>query len=70
MKRIASSRLNQKWENALAGGGRICVVTDNMATLNRIQGSIAQWSVFDGRRVALYIINQVTLKEKTPGDIP
>ena len=62
--------LNQKWENALLAGGRICVVTDNMATLRRIQGSIAQWSVFEGRRMTLYITCLVTLKEKQPGDSP
>jgi predicted metal-dependent hydrolase len=62
--------LSQKWENALAAGGRICVVTNNIATLRRIQGSIAQWSVFEGCRVTLYITSLVTLKEKKPGDSP
>jgi hypothetical protein len=41
-----------------------------MATLRRIQGSIAQWSVFEGRRMTLYITCLVTLKEKQPGDSP
>ena len=41
------------------------MVVDNMPTLRRIQGSIAQWTVFEGRRVTLYIISLVTLKEKT-----
>jgi DNA-binding PadR family transcriptional regulator len=62
--------LSQKWENAVAAGGRICVVTDNMATLRRIQGSIAQWSILDGRRVSLYITSLVTLKEKKPWESP
>jgi DNA-binding PadR family transcriptional regulator len=62
--------LNHKWENALVAGGRICVVTDNMATLRRIQGSIAQWSVFEGRRVTLYITSLVTMREKKMGDSP
>ncbi len=62
--------LSQKWENALAASGRICVTTDNMATLRRIQGSIAQWSVFEGRRVKLYITSLVTLREKKTGDSP
>ncbi|MFZ2096500.1 MAG: hypothetical protein WAV05_07655 [Anaerolineales bacterium] len=62
--------LSQKWENALTASGRICVATDNMATLRRIQGSIAQWSVFEGRRVKLYITSLVTLKEKKIGDSP
>lgn len=69
-KRTASSSLKPNWENALAAGGRICVVTDNMATLRRIQGSITQWSVFERCRVALCIICLVTLKDKTLGDSP
>ncbi len=62
--------LAQKWENALAAGGRVCVVADNMGTLRRIQGSIAQWSIFEGRRVTLYITSLVTLREKKIGDSP
>jgi DNA-binding PadR family transcriptional regulator len=62
--------LSQKWGNAIAATGRICVTTDNMATLRRIQGSIAQWSVFEGRRVKLYITSLVTLREKKIGDSP
>ena len=62
--------LNQKWENALAAGGRICVVTDNLATLRRIQGSIAQWSIFEGRRVTLYITHLGLLKERKPKEDP
>ena len=58
--------LNQKWENALAASGRICVVTDNLNTLRRVQGSIAQWSRFEGRSVTLYITCLVTLKSRSP----
>ncbi len=61
---------NQKWENALAASGRICVVTDNMNTLRRVQGSIAQWSRFEGRTVTLYISCLATLKETHPGASP
>ena len=58
--------LNQKWENALAASGRICVVTDNLNTLRHVQGSIAQWSRFEGRSVTLYITCLVTLKSRSP----
>ncbi len=61
---------DQKWENALAASGRICVVTDNMNTLRRVQGSIAQWSRFEGRSVTLHITCLATLKEKKPGESP
>jgi hypothetical protein len=64
------TKLNQKWENALTAGGRICVVTDNISTLRRVQGGIAQWSVFEGRRLTLYITCLVTLKERKAGDLP
>ena len=50
--------------------GRICVVTDNLATLRRIQGSIAQWSIFEGRRVTLYITHLGLLKERKPDEDP
>jgi DNA-binding PadR family transcriptional regulator len=62
--------LSQKWENALAAGGRICVVADNLGTMRRIQGGIAQWSIFEGRRVTLYVTSLVTLREKKKGDNP
>jgi hypothetical protein len=62
--------LTHKWENALAAGGRICVVADNLGTMRRIQGGIAQWSIFEGRRVTLYITSLVTLREKKIGDTP
>ncbi len=61
---------NQKWVNALAAGGRICVVTDNMNTLRRVQGNIAQWSRFEGRSVKLYITCLATLKSSTAGMNP
>lgn len=62
--------LHRKWENALAAGGRICVVTDNMSTLRRIQGGIAQWSRFEGLGLKLYITCLSTLKSKNPGQSP
>lgn len=62
--------LSQKWENALVAGGRICVVADNVGTMRRIQGSLAQWSIFEGRRVTLCITSLVTLREKKVGDSP
>jgi DNA-binding PadR family transcriptional regulator len=66
----AKPSLTQKWENAAAAGGRICVVTDNLATLRRIQGNIAQGSILEGRRINLFITSLVTLKEKKPWESP
>ncbi len=66
----AKPGLEQKWENALTAGGRICVVTDNLNTLRRIQGSIAQWSGYDGVSVKLYITCLAVLKEKKAGRQP
>jgi len=62
--------LSQKWENAISAGGRICVVADNLGTMRRIQGGIAQWSIFEGHRVTLFITSLVTLREKKIGDSP
>ncbi len=62
--------IEQKWENALAAGGRICVVTDNLNTLRRVQGSIAQWSGYEGISVTLYITCLAVLKERKPGQSP
>jgi hypothetical protein len=62
--------LNQKWENALAAGGRICVATDNMNTLRRIQGDIARWSLFEGSSVKLYITCLSYLKERHSDESP
>jgi hypothetical protein len=62
--------LERKWANALAAGGRICVVTDSLNTLRRIQGGIAQWSRFERRNVKLYITCLPELKAKLPGDSP
>ena len=62
--------LDQKWENALAAGGRICVVTDNLGNLRRIQGSIAQWSTSEGRSVTLLITHLEALRNLIAGDDP
>jgi hypothetical protein len=62
--------LNQKWENALAAGGRICVATDNMNTLRRIQGDIARWSIFEGCSVILYITCLSFLKARHANESP
>ena len=62
--------LDRKWANSLAAGGRICVVTDNLNTLRRIQGGIAQWSRFEQCNAKLYITCLPELKEKLPGDSP
>ncbi len=62
--------LEHKWENALAAGGRICVATDNLNTLRRIQGNVLQWSRLEGRSVTLLITHLAHLKERNPGDSP
>jgi hypothetical protein len=62
--------LSRKWENALAAGGRICVVADNLNTLRRIQGDIARWSRFEGHSVALYLTCLSVLKERQAGESP
>ena len=62
--------LPQKWENALAAGGRICVVTPNLNVLRSIQGSIAQWAIYEGRTLQLYVTYLQWMKDKEPGDNP
>jgi hypothetical protein len=62
--------IEQKWENALAAGGRICVVTDNLNTLRRVQGSIAQWSGYEGVSVTLYITCLAVLKDRKSDQSP
>lgn len=62
--------IEQKWENALAAGGCIYVVTDNLNTLRRVQGSIAQWSGYEGISVTLYITCLAVLNDKKPGQSP
>lgn len=62
--------IEQKWANALAAGGRICVATDNLNTLRRVQGSIAQWSGYEGVSVTLYITCLAVLKDRKPGQSP
>jgi len=62
--------LYQKWVNALAGGGRICVVTANLNGLRMIQGNIAHWSYLEEHSLTLYITCLPVLKMRKSGESP
>ena len=61
----------RKWENALVvGGGRICLVTRKLASMNTIQSQIVHWATENGKKCRLYVTNTEILKLIKPGDSP
>ena len=65
------SSLAQKWEGALlAGGGRICVVTGLLASMNSVQSQIIHWATQNGKKCRLYVTYIEFLKLIPPGKSP
>jgi hypothetical protein len=61
----------RKWENALVvGGGRICLVTRKMASMNTLQSQIVHWATENGKKCRLYVTNIEILKLVKPGESP
>lgn len=65
------SALAQKWEQALlVGGGRICVVTGQLAAMNSLQSQVVHWATQGGKKGQLYLTHTEFLKWVPPGKIP
>jgi hypothetical protein len=63
--------LAQKWEQTLlVGGGRICVVTGQLASMNSVQSQIIHWAVQNGKKFRLYVTYTEFLKWIQPGKSP
>jgi len=65
------SSLIRKWENALVvGGGRICVVTRKIGTMNNLQSQIIHWASENGKKCRLFVTSIDALKKVKPGESP
>jgi hypothetical protein len=63
--------LARKWEQALlVGGGRIWVVTAQLAAMNSVQGRIVHWAAQGGRKGQLYLTHAEFLKWVPPDKSP
>jgi len=63
--------LTQKWENAhVVGGGSICLVTRDKATMSNISSNIVRWAREHGKPVHLFATNLEALKIKATSDSP
>jgi hypothetical protein len=65
------SSLLRKWENALlVGGGRICVATRKIGTMNNLQSQVVHWATENGKKCHLFVTNIEILKKVQPGESP
>ena len=65
------SSLTRKWENALVvGGGRICLVTRKVGSMNSFQSLIVHWATESGKKCRLYVTNIEALKNIKSGESP
>jgi len=63
--------LTRKWENAaIAGAGKICVVTPTPGLMTNFQGQINAWAVSNQRKVTMYLSNAESLRNKETGESP
>lgn len=63
--------LIQKWENAhVVGGGNICLVTRDKATMSNITSNIVRWAREHGKRIHLLATNMEAIKIKAISDSP
>ena len=63
--------LVQKWEQALlVGGGQICLVTGQLASMNSLQSQVIHWATQNGNKCRLYLTNTDFLKWVPPGKSP
>jgi hypothetical protein len=63
--------LARKWEQALlVGGGRIWVVTAQLAAMNSLQSQLVHWATRNGKKCRLYLTNTEFLKWVPPDKSP